>query len=361
MSSANRTYDEADVALPFDSMRYDPKNMKFRNLGPSGLRVPVFSLGGWLSYGHSVAGEGVKDVLKVAFESGVNMIDLAEGYADGNCEREVGQAIKELGHRRSDWIITTKIFFGVGRKGPNDRGLSRKHIIEGLNESLERLDMSYVDIVFAHRPDKTVPMEEVVRAFNYCINAGKAHYWATSEWSAMQIEEAHHIASRLNLISPIADQCQYNCFHRQRFEVEYAPLYQKYKYGTTVFSALSSGMLTGKYNDGVPKGSRFDVNPDFFKSRVEGLKQEQGLKQIETVKKLTKIAEELGCSVAALSLAWVAHNPHTSTVILGATKVHQLEENLKALDVLPKISHDIYKRMNEILDNEPPAEPTYGR
>jgi len=336
--------------------------MKFRNLGPSGLRVPVFSLGGWLSYGHNVAGEGVKDVLKVAFENGINMIDLAEGYAEGNCEREVGQAIKDLGYRRSDWIVTTKIFFGVGRKGPNDKGLSRKHIIEGLNESLERLQMDYVDIVFAHRPDVTVPMEETVRAFNYLIEHGKAHYWATSEWSARQIEEAHHVASHLRLIAPIADQCQYNCFHRERLEVEYKPLYEKYRYGTTVFSALASGMLTGKYNNGVPKGSRFDVNPDFFKSRVESLQQEEGLKQIEKVKALTVIAEkELHCTTAALALAWAAHNPHTSTIILGATKVHQLEENLKALEVLPKITHDIYKRINTILDNNPASEPTYGR
>jgi len=343
------------------SYEYDPKHMAFRNLGASGLRVPVFALGGWLSYGHNVAGEGVKDVLKVAFENSINMIDVAKGYADGECEREIGKAIKELGYRRTDWIITTKIFFGVGRKGPNDRGLSRKHIIEGLNESLERLEMDYVDIVFAHRPDKTVPMEEVVRAFNYCIDQGKAFYWATSEWSARQIEEAHHVAAKLHLIAPVADQCQYNCFHRQRFEVEYLPLYEKYKYGTTVFSALSSGMLTGKYNNGIPKGSRFDVNSDFFKNRLETLKQAEGLAQIEKVKALTEIAEkELDCSVACLALAWTAHNPHTSAVILGATKVSQLEENLKALEVLPKITHDIYKRINKILDNDPTPELTFN-
>jgi len=341
------------------SYEYDPKNMKFRNLGASGLRVPVFSLGGWLTYGQHVEGEGVKDVLKKAFESGVNMIDVAEGYAEGNCEREIGKAIKELGYRRTDWIVTTKIFFGVGRKGPNDKGLSRKHIIEGTNESLERLQMDYVDVLFAHRPDKTVPMEEIVRAFNYCIDHGKAHYWGTSEWSARQIEEAHHVASRLNLVAPIAEQCQYNCFHRQRFEVEYRPLFDKYRYGTTIFSALASGMLTGKYNNGVPKGSRFDTNPHFFKNKVEGLKQAEGLQQIEKVKSLTEIAKELDCSVASLALAWAAHNPHSSTIILGASKVEQLEENLKALDVLPKISHDIYQRINKILDNEPTPDPTF--
>jgi len=348
MSSSNVTYE------------YDPKNMKFRNLGASGLRVPVYSLGGWLTYGGSVAGEGVKDVIKAAFEGGINMIDLAEGYAEGNCELEVGKAIKELGHRRSDWIVTTKIFFGVGRKGPNDKGLSRKHIIEGLNESLERLQMDYVDIVFAHRPDSTVPMEETVRAFNYLIEHGKAHYWGTSEWSARQIEEAHHVASHLRLIAPVADQCQYNCFHRQRFEVEYKPLYQKYRYGTTIFSALSSGMLTGKYNNGVPKGSRFDVNSKIFSGRVEGLQKAEGLAQIEKVKKLTEIAEkDLGCSVTNLALAWAAHHPNASTVILGASKVSQIEENLKALDVLPKITHEIYKKINAVLDNEPQHEPQW--
>jgi len=343
------------------SYEYEPKNMVFRNLGPSGLRVPVFSLGAWLTFGHVVEGDPVKEIIKLAFENGINMIDTAEAYAKGKSEREVGRAIRELGYRRTDWIITTKIFFGVGRKGPNDVGLSRKHIIEGLNESLERLQMDYVDIVFAHRPDRTVPMLEVVRAFDWLINQGKAFYWATSEWSAREIEEAHHVAAAHNLHAPIADQCQYNCFHRQRFEVEYKGLYKTYNYGTTIFSALASGLLTGKYNNGIPEGSRFHNNPDFFKKTADSLTEAEGLAKIEKVKKLTEIAEkELNCSVSALALAWVAKHPNASTVILGATKPAQLEENLKALEVLPKITDEIYKKINDILANDPTPEMLFA-
>ncbi|KAG9050720.1 hypothetical protein FS837_003058 [Tulasnella sp. UAMH 9824] len=342
------------------SVEYDPKNMQFRNLGNSGLRVPVLSLGAWLTFGHVVEGDPVAEIIKIAFENGINMIDTAEGYAGGKSEREIGRVFKKLGYRRTDWIISTKIFFGVGRKGPNDVGLSRKHIIEGLNESLERLQMDYVDIVFAHRPDNTVPMVEVVRAFNHVINTGKAFYWATSEWSARQIEEAFHIADELKLIPPIADQCQYNAFHRQRFEVEYKPLYQKYRYGTTIFSALASGVLTGKYNNGIPDDSRFSNNADFFKNTVDSLTKEEGLEKIRKVKELTALAEkELGCTVSQLALAWVAKNPNTSTVILGATKPQQLLENLKALEVLPKITDEIYQKINDILANDPKPDPTF--
>ncbi|CAE6440481.1 unnamed protein product [Rhizoctonia solani] len=320
-------------------IEYDPKNMQFRRLGSSGLRVPVFSLGGWLTFGGTVKGDPVKEIVKTAFENGINMIDLAEVYANGESEREIGRVIEELGIRRSDLILTGKIFFGLGRKGPNDRGLSRKHIVEGVNETLERLRTDYIDIVFAHRPDPTVPMEEVVRAFNHVIETGKAFYWGTSEWSARQVEEAHHVASKLNLIAPISEQVQYSCLHRQRFESEYQYLYEKYNYGTTIWSALASGLLTGKYNDGVPKGSRFDTNPDFFKNTVESLSKEEGQKKIEKVKDLTAFAEkELNCSVANLALAWAASHPNASTVILGATKPEQVIDNLKALEVLKKIT-----------------------
>ncbi|KAH7335277.1 NADP-dependent oxidoreductase domain-containing protein [Rhizoctonia solani] len=339
-------------------MEYDPKNMQFRRLGSSGLRVPVFSLGGWLTFGGTVKGDPVKEIVKTAFENGINMIDLAEVYANGESEREIGRVIEELGIRRSDLILTGKIFFGVGRKGPNDRGLSRKHIVEGVNETLERLRTDYIDIVFAHRPDPTVPMEEVVRAFNHVIETGKAFYWGTSEWSARQVEEAHHVASKLNLIAPISEQVQYSCLHRQRFESEYQYLYEKYNYGTTIWSALASGLLTGKYNDGVPKGSRFDTNPDFFKNTVESLSQEEGQKKIEKVKDLTAFAEkELNCSVATLALAWAASHPNASTVILGATKPEQVIDNLKALEVLKKITPDVREKINKIIGNDPAPEP----
>lgn len=335
-------------------VEYDPKNMIFRNLGSSGLRVPVFCLGAWLTLGQTVQGDPVKEIIKTAFEHGINMIDTAEGYAAGKSETEIGRCFKELGYRRTDWIVTTKIFFGVGRKGPNDVGLSRKHLIEGLTESLERLQMSYVDVVFAHRPDSSVPMAEIVRAFNYLIDKGLAFYWGTSEWSARQIEEAFHVAADLKLISPISEQCKYNAFARDRFEVEYKGLFKDYNYGTTIFSALASGLLTGKYNDGVPEGSRFHTHPEIFKSTVDSLTEEEGLQKINKVKQLTEIAEkELGCSVGALALAWVAKHPNASTIILGATKPQQLLDNLKALDVLPKMTDEIYEKINDILANTP--------
>ncbi|KAG6820492.1 hypothetical protein H0H93_016299, partial [Arthromyces matolae] len=309
---------------------FDAKNMPFRRLGPSGLRVPVFSLGGWLTLGGSLHGDPVKDIIKTAFDAGINMFDTAEAYAAGASELEMGRVIKELGLRRTDLVISTKLFWGL-RTGPNDGGLSRKHIIEGTQECLKRLGMDYVDVLFAHRPDNTVPMEEIVRAFNYVINKGWAFYWATSEWSAMEIEEAYHVADKLNLIPPIAEQCQHSMFHRERPEKEYYPLYKKYGLGTTTFSSLAAGLLTGKYNNGIPEGSRW-ATVEMFKNRVPELQTEEGLEKIRKVRELTKLAEEgkmqslkcapntyltdeseLQTTPAALALAWVAKNPNTST------------------------------------------------
>jgi len=340
---------------------FDPKNMPFRRLGPSGLRVPVFSLGGWLTLGGTVVGDPVKDIIKAAFDAGINMFDTAETYANGKSEVEMGRVIKELGLRRTDLVITTKIFWGAGRKGPNDQGLSRKHIIEGTKESLERLQLDYVDVIFAHRCDITVPMEEIVRAFNYVIEKGWAFYWATSEWTALQIEEAHHIAEKLNLIPPIAEQCQHHMFHRERPEKEYDPLYRKYGYGTTTWSSLASGLLTGKYNDGIPEDSRFSHHSAFFKNTLESLQKEEGKEKIRKVKELSKIAEELGATMSALALAWIAVNPNTSTVILGASRPEQVLENLKAIDVMPKLTPEVLERIEKILDNKPEPALTHGR
>ncbi|KAH7886451.1 NADP-dependent oxidoreductase domain-containing protein [Phlebopus sp. FC_14] len=340
---------------------FDPKNMPFRRLGPSGLRVPLFSLGGWLTLGGSVVGDPVKEIIKVAYENGINMFDTAEGYAKGHSEVEMGRVIKELGYRRSDMIITTKIFFGT-RSGPNDTGLSRKHIIEGTKESLARLGLDYVDVLFAHRPDYTTPMEEIVRAFNFVIEKGWAFYWATSEWSARDIEEAYHVAEKLNLIPPIAEQCQHHMLHRERPEKEYAPLYKKYSISTTVWSALASGLLTGKYNNGIPTDSRFATHADFFKDTLKSLNEEDGRAKIKKVQDLTKLAEtELGCSVAHLALAWIAKNPNTGTVILGASKPEQVVDNLKALEVIPKLTPEVVEKIEEILQNKPALVPSFGR
>ncbi|KAI0756422.1 Aldo/keto reductase [Daedaleopsis nitida] len=342
------------------SFVYEPKNMPFRRLGPSGLRVPVFSLGAWLTYGETVHGDPVKDIIKIALENGINMFDTAEGYAKGQAEIEMGRVFKELDVKRSDLVVTTKIFWGGS--GPNDMGLSRKHIIEGTKKCLERLQMEYIDVIFAHRPDHTVPMEEIVRAFNYVIDQGWAFYWATSEWSAQEIEEAYHVASKLGLIAPIAEQCQHHMFWRERPEKEYAPLYRKYSIGTTVYSPLARGLLTGKYNNGIPSDSRYAVHADFFKERLAKLQSDEGKKEIEKMKVLTELAEkELGCSVTHLALAWLAVNPNTSTVILGASKPEQVLDNLKALDVIPILTPEIMAKIEKILDNSPTPYTSYGK
>lgn len=339
---------------------FDAKNMPFRRLGPSGLRVPVFSLGGWLTLGGSVVGDPVKEIIKTAFDAGINMFDTAEVYAAGKSELEMGRVIKELGLRRTDLVITTKLYWGL-RKGPNDSGLSRKHIIEGTQESIARLGVEYVDVLFAHRPDHTVPMEEIVRAFNYVIEKGWAFYWATSEWSAREIEEAFHVAEKLNLMGPIAEQCQHNMFHRERPEKEYDPLYRKYGLGTTTWSSLASGLLTGKYNDGIPEGSRFATTA-MFKGTVASLQQEEGKEKIRKVRELTKLAaDELQTTPTALALAWVAKNPNTSTVILGASSAEQLKENLKAVEVLPRLTDEIMQKIEDILKNKPEAPNGFGR
>ncbi|KAJ7823077.1 voltage-gated potassium channel beta-2 subunit [Mycena olivaceomarginata] len=317
---------------------YSDKGMPFRRLGPSGLRVPLFSLGGWLTIGGSVIGDPVKDIIKTAFENGINMFDTAEDYSKGNSEREIGRSaggrvIKELNLRRTDLVISTKIFWGP-RDGPNDQGLSRKHIIEGTQECLGRLQLTYVDVIFAHRCDITVPMEEIVRAFNYVIEKG----W----WTAQQIEEAHHVATKLNLIAP---SCRAVMLSREKAEKEYAPLYRKYGLGNTAYSALAGGLLTGKYNDGVPEGSRF-ATVEMFKNRESSA---EGIANIAKVKDLTKIAQSLGSTPTALALAWVAKNPNT------------LHYNIGALEVLPKLTDDIMEQIEKILDNKPEIDGNQGR
>ncbi|KIV93336.1 hypothetical protein, variant 2 [Exophiala mesophila] len=341
---------------------FDPKDMVFRHLGPTGLKVSVFSLGGWLTYGGTQKGKIVKEIMQTAWDHGVNFFDTAETYANGESEIEMGQALKELDWPRDEYVLSTKIFFGTGRKEPNTRGLSRKHVVEGLKSSLERLQQPYVDIVLAHRPDYATPMKEIVEGFTQVIrNLNLAYYWGTSEWSAQQITEATLIAEKYNLIAPIAEQPQYNAFHRERFEVEYAPLFQEYKYGTTIWSPLASGLLTGKYNDGIPEGSRFANHRDFFGSTVDSLQQPEGKAKIEKVRKLTKIAERLGGNTTQLALAWAASNPNVSTVILGATKVDQIVDNLAAIKLLPKLDAAVLKEIEEVLDNKPAAPPSFGR
>ncbi|KAK9710849.1 hypothetical protein K7432_008180 [Basidiobolus ranarum] len=290
--------------------------------------------------------------MRTAFEHGINYFDTAEVYAGGQSEIDMGAVIKRCGWKRSDLVISTKLFWGG--KGPNDRGLSRKHIVEGLNASLQRLQLDYVDIVFAHRPDPDTPMEEIVRAFNHVIDQGKAFYWGSSEWNAQQITEAHLIAKELKLIGPSVEQPQYNMFHRERFEKEYKSLYSNYGMGTTIWSPLASGLLSGKYNDGIPEDSRLAIKENAVMNRIRsGLETEEGKAKIKKVITLKKIADRLECNTAQLALAWCLSNPNVSTAITGASRPSQIEENLKALEVIPKLTPEILSDIEEILKNKP--------
>ncbi len=329
--------------------------MEYRHLGASGLKVSALSLGAWVTYGGQVGEEVAFECMKAAYEAGVNFFDNAEAYANGNAELVMGNVIKKAGWKRSDLVISTKIFWG-GR-GPNDTGLSRKHIIEGTHAALKRLQMEYVDLIFCHRPDKETPIEETVRAMNTLIDQGKVFYWGTSEWNAQQITEAYGIARREHLIPPQMEQPQYNMFHRERVEREYAHLYHEFGLGTTIWSPLASGLLTGKYNQGIPAGTRVTMEGyDWLKEQFEN---EETKRNIEKVKRLATIAEKLECTLAQFALAWCLKNPHVSTVITGASKPSQVVENMRALEITEKMTPDIMESIEEILQNKPGSEPNY--
>jgi len=329
--------------------------MEYRYLGSSGLKVSALSFGAWVTFGHQMGVDDALACLKEAYDAGVNFFDNAEVYADGKAEEIMGQAFKKAGWKRTDLVVSTKLFWGG--KGPNDRGLSRKDIIEGTDAALGRLQLEYVDLLFCHRPDVHTPIEETVRAMTHVINQGKAFYWGTSEWSALQIQEAHAIAWRERLIPPTMEQPQYNMFHRDRFEKEYAPLYRDYGLGTTIWSPLASGLLTGKYNDGVPAGSRMDTpGYEWLRKMVES---PEGQARLEKVKQLAGVARELGISTAGLALAWCLKNPHVSTVITGASKAEQVTENMEALDHVGQLTDDVMAKIEEILKNKPEPEQDF--
>jgi len=320
--------------------------MEYRRMGKAGLKLSALSLGAWVTYGGQVGQDTAEQCMAAAYEHGVNFFDNAEGYAAGNAEVVMGNVIKKLGWRRESVVVSTKIFWGGD--GPNDTGLSHKHIIEGVNNALRRLQMDYVDLVFCHRPDPETPIEETVRAMDIVIKQGKAFYWGTSEWSAAEIMAADGIARQYGLTPPSMEQPQYNMLWRDRFEREYAPLYRDLGYGTTIWSPLASGVLTGKYNDGIPEGSRASLQ-GYEWLRNSAVTPER----IEKVKKLKPIADELGCTTAQMALAWCLTNPNVSTVITGASRAEQVHENMKALDVLPKLTDEVLDRIEAVLDNRP--------
>lgn len=314
--------------------------MKYKNLGRSGLRVSELSFGSWLTFGSALDKSHVKDFMHVAVDMGVNFFDNAEVYAKGESETLMGECLRDF--RREDLIVTTKIFWGGN--GPNDIGLSWKHLVEGVRNSLRRMRMTYLDMVFCHRPDPNTPIEETVRAMDYIIKSGYAFYWGTSEWSASQLESVFVVAEKLNCIPPIAEQPQYNLFHRSRVEEEYEELYAKYGLGLTTWSPLASGILTGKYNDLIPAGSRLATN--------EWLQKERTDERLQIVSQLKDLAEDLDCTLAQLSIAWCMKNPRVSSVITGSTRMQQLKENLSATEVKDKLNSEVMNKIKSILGTE---------
>jgi len=329
--------------------------MEYRYLGRSGLKVSALSLGAWITFGQQINDDFAYECMKVAYDAGINFFDNAEAYAHGNAEIVMGSLIKKAGWKRSDLVLSTKIFWGGD--GPNDTGLSRKHIFEGLNASLKRLQMDYVDLVFCHRPDIYIPVEETVWAMNQAILQGKALYWGTSEWSAQRIMEAYGIARREHLIPPQMEQPEYNMFHRERIEREYTPLYREIGLGTTIWSPLASGLLTGKYNEGIPQGTRISLKG--YEWLREEFESEEARQNISKARRLAPIAEELGCSMAQMALAWCLKNRDVSTVIMGASRPEQVRENLGALEVTELLTSDVIQRIEAVLGNKPEPEEDY--
>jgi voltage-dependent potassium channel beta subunit len=326
--------------------------MEYRSLGRSGLKISALSYGAWVTFGDQMGEDVALACMKAAYEAGVNFFDNAEAYARGRAEIMMGNIIKKTGWRRSDLVISTKIFWGG--KGVNERGLSRKHIIEGTNASLSRLQMDYVDLIYCHRPDVETPIEETVWAMNQVINQGKALYWGTSEWGARQVTEAFHIARREHLLPPAMEQAQYNMFHRERVEKEYISLYRDFGLGTTIWSPLAGGLLTGKYNDGIPLGTRGTLTGyEWLRERYEGAEAES---KIRKVRQLKLIADELEASLAQMALAWCLKNLFVSSVITGASRPEQVVENMKAVDIVDKLTPEIMDRIEGILGNKPVPE-----
>ena len=323
--------------------------MEYRHLGKSGLEISALSLGAWVTMGGQIGEDTSYECMQLAYDAGVNFYDNAESYAHGNAEIVMGNVIKKADWKRSDLVISTKLFWG-GRK-PNHTGLSRKHIIEGAKASLARLQMDYVDLIFCHRPDIYTPIEETVRAMNFLVDQGMAFYWGTSEWSADQIIEAYSIARQYDPIPPAMEQPQYNMFTREKVEHEFTRLYKELGLGTTIWSPLASGMLTGKYNRGIPQGTRVTI--EGYEWLREDFENEEAERNINKVMQLSPIAENLGMTMAQLAIAWCLKNPNVSTVITGASKPQQVTENLQAMDLVEKLTQSVMEQIESVLENKP--------
>ncbi len=320
--------------------------MDYRRLGRSGLQVSELSFGSWLTFAKQIEDNTAEELMKYAYDNGVNFFDNAEIYSKGQSEVVMGKILKKMGWSRDSFVVSSKVFWGGDK--PNQTGLSRKHVFEACHAALKRLQVDYLDLYFCHRPDKNTPVEETVRTMNDLIQQGKVLYWGTSEWSAQEIQEAYGIARQYGLIPPSMEQPQYNMLHRERVEVEYYKLYREIGMGTTIWSPLASGILSGKYNDGFPDDTRLSIEGlDWLKDRVY---REENL---EKVRKLSSLANDLGMSMADLALLWVLKNPNVSTAITGASKISHLKSNIESINHKDLITNEIMENIEEILDNKP--------
>ncbi|KQV87994.1 aldo/keto reductase [Pelomonas sp. Root1237] len=320
--------------------------MQYRRLGRAGLQVSELSLGSWVTYHNQVGTKAATEMLAAAFDAGINFFDNAEVYAQGESEVVMGQAFKALGWNRLDYIVSSKFFWGLQRDGVTVNRkdtLNRKYLMQAVDASLKRFQLEHLDLIYCHRPDPNTPIEETVWAMSDIIRQGKALYWGTSEWSAADIRAAWEIAERHHLHKPVVEQPQYHLFHRRRVEQDYARLYEDIGLGLTTWSPLASGLLTGKYRSGIPAGSRGALeNMSWMREQL------QDKARNDAVGKLSEIAAELGCSMAQLAIAWINRNPRVSTVILGASRIEQLRDNLGALAVTPKLTPEVIERVDSI-------------
>ncbi|MEL0636435.1 aldo/keto reductase [Marinomonas sp. TI.3.20] len=331
--------------------------MEYRRLGKAGLKVSALSLGSWVTFGKQVDMSDAKTLLKTAYDSGINFFDNAEGYEAGESEKIMGAAISHLGLARDTFAVSSKVFWGGDHK--MQMGLSAKHVRDACDAALLRLKVDYLDLYYCHRPDIDTPIEETVRAMHNLIQQGKVTYWGTSEWSAQQITEAHAVARAHHLTPPTMEQPQYNLLHRDKVEGEFLPIYENFGMGLTVWSPLASGILTGKYNDGIPDDSRLTL-PGYEWLR-DLWTSEDGKLKLEKVRQLSALANDIGVSITHLSLAWCLKNPNVSTVILGASKLSQLEDNLQSIEALEKLTPDVMEKIESILGNKPAAPERFGQ
>ena len=324
--------------------------MEYRHLGRSGLQLSVLSFGSWVTFHKQIEDSSADELMGIAYDKGINFFDNAEVYALGESEKMMGRVLKKKNWDRSSYIVSSKAFFGWRGKGnrPNQTGLSRKHLVEACHEALQRLQVEYLDLYFCHRPDAEVPIEEVVWTMDTLIRQGKILYWGTSQWSGADIMEAHRVAQQYHLIGPVMEQPQYNMFERTRIEMDYLPVFRNIGMGTTIWSPLAAGFLSGKYNEGVPEGSRLAL-PGYEWLRDRWLQEDR----IGKVKELAVLAKSLEVSLASLSIAWCIRNPNVTTAILGATKKEQLLENLRALDVVELLTPEVMEKIEHILKNKP--------